>query len=192
MVRVTAEVVGHIGGRTMKAMKLNRSLNLDSTLGPVTFFAIALIGLFYVKWMPYYDRAFVAAAHHSIGQSILIGRAASPPSFSWNAALDYALTYGNAIWKAMVLGLLLGSGVQALLPADWVARVLGKAGLGAAVMGGLLAIPGMMCTCCAAPVVIGLRERQASPVAQSPSGWAIRSSIPPRLFSWASSWAGVG
>jgi hypothetical protein len=29
--------------------------------------------------------------------------------------------------------------------------------------GGLMAIPRMMCTCCAAPVVLGLRERQASP-----------------------------
>jgi len=27
----------------------------------------------------------------------------------------------------------------------------------------LLALPGMMCTCCAAPVVVGLRARQASP-----------------------------
>ena len=131
--------------------------------GPLIFFTIVIVGLFYVKWQPYYDRAFVAAAHHSIGSSILMGKAASPPAFSWDAALGYALAYGNAIWKAMVLGLLLGSAVQALIPAEWVARVLGRAGLGAAVAGGFLAIPGMMCTCCAAPVVIGLRQRQASP-----------------------------
>ena len=142
---------------------MNRSLRINAAFGPLAFFAIAIVGLFYVKWLPYYDRAFVAAAHHSIGQSILMGRDASPPAFSWGAALSYALAYGNAIWKAMVLGLLLGSGVQALLPADWVAKVLGRVGLGAAVAGGLLAIPGMMCTCCAAPVVVGLRERQASP-----------------------------
>ncbi len=63
----------------------------------------------------------------------------------------------------MVLGLLLGSAIQALLPVNWVARVLGRTGFGSAVAGGLLAIPGMMCTCCAAPVVVGLRERQAAP-----------------------------
>src|ERR1700677_2461849 len=129
----------------------------------MTFVAIAVGGLFYVKWFPYYNRAFVAAATHSIGQSILTGGAADPPRPSLSAALDYAWVYGRAIWQAMTLGLLLGSAIQALLPSDWVARALGKTGFGSVAAGGLLAIPGMMCTCCAAPVVVGLRQRQASP-----------------------------
>jgi uncharacterized protein len=132
-------------------------------LGSITFVAIAIAGLFYVKWFPYYNRAFVAATNHSIGQSILMGTAASPPAPSLDAALGYALAYGKAIWQAMVLGLLLGSAIQALLPVNWVARLLGRSGFGSAVAGGLLAIPGMMCTCCAAPVVVGLRARQAAP-----------------------------
>jgi hypothetical protein len=126
------------------------------------FFALAIAGLAYVKWLPYWDRAFTAAATHSIGQSILMGKAASAPPASVDAALAYGLAYGKAIWKAMVLGLLLGSGAQALLPADWIARLLGKHRFGSAVAGGLLALPGMMCTCCAAPVVAGLRRQQAS------------------------------
>lgn len=127
------------------------------------FLLLAIAGLFYVKWYPYYGRAFVAASQHSIGHSILMGDAASAPAPSWNAALGYALAYGNAIWKAMVLGLLLGSGIQALLPASWVQRVLGRRGFGSVLAGGFLAMPGMMCTCCAAPVVVGLRQHQASP-----------------------------
>jgi uncharacterized membrane protein YraQ (UPF0718 family) len=127
------------------------------------FAAVALAGLIYVKWLPYWDKAFVAAAQHSIGKSILMGEAARAPAPSWDAALAYALAYGKAIWKAMVLGLLLGSGVQALLPADWVARLLGGKGFRGALAGGLVALPGMMCTCCAAPVVVGLRRQQASP-----------------------------
>jgi uncharacterized membrane protein YraQ (UPF0718 family) len=63
----------------------------------------------------------------------------------------------------MVLGLLLGSGVQALLPGKWVARLLGGTGFGSVAAGGILSIPGMMCTCCAAPVVAGLRAQKASP-----------------------------
>lgn len=64
----------------------------------------------------------------------------------------------------MVLGLLLGSAIQALLPARAIARLLGRTGFGSVVAGGLLSLPGMMCTCCAAPVVVaGLRARQASP-----------------------------
>lgn len=127
------------------------------------FVLLAVAGLLYVKWMPYYHRAFVAASQHAIGHSILMGDAASAPAPSWDAALGYALAYGKAIWQAMVLGLLLGSGIQALLPADWVQRVLGCRGFGSVLAGGLLAVPGMMCTCCAAPVVVGLREHRASP-----------------------------
>jgi hypothetical protein len=41
--------------------------------------------------------------------------------------------------------------------------VLGRSGFGSVAAGGLLSLPGMMCTCCAAPVVAGLRARHASP-----------------------------
>jgi uncharacterized membrane protein YraQ (UPF0718 family) len=130
---------------------------------PLAVFALLAVGgLLYVKWLPYYDRAFLAAGTHSIGKSILMGGQAHAPAPSLDAALAYALAYGKAIWKAMVLGLLLGSAVQALLPAGWVARVLGGQRFGSALAGGMLALPGMMCTCCAAPVVAGLRQRQAS------------------------------
>ena len=38
-----------------------------------------------------------------------------------------------------------------------------ETGFGSVAAAGVLSIPSMMCTCCAAPVVVGLRERQASP-----------------------------
>jgi len=142
---------------------MNTTRQAAPASGWLIFLLLAVAGLFYVKWFPYYHRAFTAASTHSIGSSILMGNAASPPAPSLDAALGYAWAYGKAIWQAMVLGLLLGSAVQALLPAHWVAKVLGKTGFGSVAAGGLLAIPGMMCTCCAAPVVVGLRERQASP-----------------------------
>ncbi|RKN95720.1 permease [Burkholderia mallei] len=144
-------------------MSSSRSYTPHPALGLATFVVLAVAGLFYVKWFPYYHKAFAAAEHHSIGQSILMGAAAHAPQPSLQAALDYAWAYGKAIWQAMVLGLLLGSAVQALLPAHWVARALGGTGFGSVAAGGLLALPGMMCTCCAAPVVAGLRERDASP-----------------------------
>ncbi|MGA7780572.1 MAG: permease, partial [Paraburkholderia sp.] len=109
--------------------------------GWLIFLLVAVLGLFYVKWFPYYHRAFTAAATHSIGKSILMGTDASPPAPSLGAALGYAVAYGKAIWQAMVLGLLLGSAVQVLLPVQWIARVLGKTGFGSVAAGGLLAIP---------------------------------------------------
>jgi uncharacterized protein len=126
---------------------------------------IAVAGLLYVKWTPYYHKAFLAAANHAIGKSILTGSASQAPAPSWQAAVDYALAYGKAIWQAMVLGLLLGSALQEFAPRAWIARVLGQTGFRSVALGGLLAIPGMMCTCCAAPVVIGLRRANVSAAA---------------------------
>ncbi len=105
--------------------------------------AIAVGGLFYVKWNPYFHRAFVAAAQHSIGASIVSGKAAAAPEPSVAAALGYAWAYGKAIWQAMVLGLVLGAGIQALIPRDWLARVLGINFSGVA-LAGAAAVPGMM------------------------------------------------
>lgn len=126
---------------------------------------IAIAGLFYVKWMPYYHKAFLAADNHFIGKSILMGAAARAPAVSWHSALDYALAYGKAIWQAMVLGLLLGSAIQEFAPRAWIARQLGRSDVRSVTLGGLLALPAMMCTCCAAPVVIGLRRANASAAA---------------------------
>lgn len=134
----------------------------NPALGLAVFILIAVVGLYYVKWFPYYHKAFLAAARHSIGDSIITGKAAVAPSPSWHAALDYALVYGKAIWQALIVGLLLGSAVQSLLPRQWIIRVLGRTGFGSIAAGGMLALPSMMCTCCAAPVVVGLRKSRAS------------------------------
>lgn len=126
---------------------------------------IAVAGLLYVKWMPYYHKAFLAASNHSIGKSILMGAAAQAPSASWHSAVDYGLAYGKAVWQAMILGLLLGSAIQEFAPRAWIARQLGRSDVRSVTLGGLLAMPAMMCTCCAAPVVIGLRRANASAAA---------------------------
>ncbi len=150
----------------MNTPQYDASLSAASTnpaLRWMTFLAVVVLGLFYVKWSPYYHRAFFAAAHHSIGSSILTGSAANPPAPSLHAAFDYARTYAKAIWKALVLGLLVGSAIQVLIPPQSIARALGATRFRSVATAGLLAIPGMMCTCCAAPVVAGLRARCAAP-----------------------------
>lgn len=129
----------------------------------VLFALIVCIGLAYVKWAPYYDRAFIAANTHSIGTSILTGKASTAPAPSWEAALSYAVAYFNSVWKAVVLGLLLGSLVQVLIPRNWVQRFFGGDGFGSIARAGVASLPGMMCSCCAAPVAVGLRASSASP-----------------------------
>jgi uncharacterized membrane protein YraQ (UPF0718 family) len=137
---------------------MRNNVRVESALGALTVLLLAVGGLAVVKWIPYYDKALLAFTHHSIGNSILTGGADRPPAPSLHSALDYGLAYGRSIWKAMVLGLLVGSAVQTLLPRQWIASVFGRSGLGALVVGGIASLPMMMCTCCAAPVVTGLRE----------------------------------
>lgn len=126
------------------------------------FFAILVAGLYFVKWHPYYLRSFVAASRHSIGGSILTGGAGSAATPSWETAWHYAVAYGKAIWQAMLLGLLVGSGVQAILPPRWIERLFGRVGVRGVAAGGLAAVPSMMCTCCTAPVVVGLRRARST------------------------------
>ena len=125
---------------------------------PALFFLVVILGLWYVKWQPYYGKAFTAADTHSIGKSIIADAADSP----LRAALDYAMVYFLAVWKAAVLGVLLGSLIQVLIPRDWLARTLGQPRFRGTLLGTLFSLPGMMCTCCAAPVAAGMRRQQVS------------------------------
>lgn len=125
---------------------------------PLLFLIIAAAGLYYVKWSPYYLKSFVAASNHSIGGSIIDDHQISPIS----AAIAYAQVYFLAIWKAAVLAVILGSLLQVLIPRDWLLRLFGRAGFGSTLRGGLFALPGMMCSCCAAPVAAGLRKQNVS------------------------------
>ncbi|WP_371377197.1 permease [Sporomusa aerivorans] len=131
-------------------------------LFPMAFLLVAVVGLFIIKWNPYYDRAFVAAATHSIGSSIITGKSAAAPIPSWAAALGYATDYFKAVWKAVILGLLLGSLVQVLIPRNWVMRVFGGKNFSSTAAASAASLPGMMCSCCAAPVTAGLRTCAAS------------------------------
>ena len=143
----------------MSGTQVNRKHIL---LGTLTLGLVVVAGLYIVKWNPYFYKAISAASSHSIGESILSGTQAAPPEPSLGAALSYAGDYFVAVWKALVLGLLIGSGVQALLPREWLTKALGRAGFGSTTIAAALAVPSMMCTCCAAPVAVGLRKCRAS------------------------------
>jgi uncharacterized protein len=65
---------------------------------------------------------------------------------------------GMTFWNALVLGLLLGSGVQTLMAREWVRRLPGEPGYGALVAATPISVPSVMCTSCAAPVAVGPRR----------------------------------
>ena len=107
--------------------------------------AIAVVGLLIVKWQPYFQRTLTIIASGAYpGSSILTGKEAAPPEASLAAAFGYAQAYFLAIWQAFVLALLLGATLETLVPKDWVLRVLGSSRLRSSLLGGVLALPGMM------------------------------------------------
>jgi len=130
------------GGRPQGGAKA--ALDRRSVVGAGVLAGIAVGGLFYVKWDPYFHRALTAAAQHSIGASIISGRASGAPAPSVAAALGYAWAYGKAIWQAMILGLVLGAGVQAVVPRDWLAKLLGRSSFSGVAAAGLASVPSMM------------------------------------------------
>ena len=126
------------------------------------FLIIVLAGEWYVKWNPYYHKAFIAAASHSIGSSIVSGKGDAAPAVSIAAAWQYAVKYYLAVWQAVILGVVVGAAVQVLIPRDWILKVLGQRNASSVVAAGALSIPGMMCTCCSAPIVVGLRKQNVA------------------------------
>lgn len=127
------------------------------------FFVVAIVGLFYVKWSPYYAKAFTAAHNHTLGGSIVSGHLAAPPGVGLQAGLEYSLAYLKAIWQALLLGLALGAGVQALLPRVAIGQLF--AGSRGSLRAGAFAVPSMMCTCCCAPIAVGMIESGAGTTA---------------------------
>jgi uncharacterized membrane protein YraQ (UPF0718 family) len=123
------------------------------------FFAVAIAGLFYVKWSPYYAKAFIAAQNHTLGGSIVSGHLSAPPGVGLKAGLEYSIAYLKAIWQALLLGLALGAGVQALLPRLAIGQLF--AGSRGSLRAGAFAVPSMMCTCCCAPIAVGMIESGA-------------------------------
>ncbi len=113
-------------------------------LGGVLFAIVMVLGLFIVKWQPYYHKALLAAARHNIGTSILSGKAPTPPAASWSSAAGYVKTYLAAVWQAWVLGILAGAAVQTLIPKDWVSRLLGRNNWTSTLVACLAATPSMM------------------------------------------------
>jgi len=124
--------------------------------GILIFFALAIVGLFFVKWSPYYAKGFLAAQNHSIGTSIVSGGQSASPGVSLQAGFDYSIAYMKAIWQALVLGLILGAGVETALPRMGLHQLF--AGRKGTLRATAFALPSMMCTCCCAPVAVGMIE----------------------------------
>ncbi|PRZ43598.1 hypothetical protein CLV47_102288 [Antricoccus suffuscus] len=126
---------------------------------------IAVAGLAWAKWVPYWGKATGAAGSHAwAGTNILnAGGVESGDAPSWAAGWSFTTAYAESIWKALLVALLLGCAIQVLVkPSFFVSLLSRQRTLSSAVAGAVSAMPSMMCTCCTAPVVRSLRKSGAS------------------------------
>lgn len=154
-------------------------------VGSLAFALVTVAALTWAKWYPYWLKLFAVAGSHSLGPSIVTGKAAAPPAPSLQAALDYAVAYGQSIWVALVAGLLIASAVEAFLPKHLLLSMFrhNRGSVTGTVAGGLLAMPSMMCTCCSAPVAVSIR-RQGVPVASALAYWVGNPVINPATLAF--------
>jgi uncharacterized protein len=138
-------------------------MNVRKAIIPITIFALIVIfSMSYAKWYPYFFKVIHVSSTHSLGSSIITGKSANAPAVGWHAAIGYTVAYVKSIWVALIAGLLIGSGVQTLLPSKWLFRVLGRTGWKSSTLATVAAVPSMMCTCCSAPIVVSLKKRNVS------------------------------
>ncbi len=129
--------------------------------------AVATGVLLWSKWGPYAGQILELSVTGHRGEHadlLHVGgvQPGDPPS--WTAAVSFTSAYFAEVARALVAALVLSAAVQACLPREMTARWFGgRTGLSGALLGGGLAAPTMMCTCCAAPVAVTLRRHGASP-----------------------------
>ena len=130
---------------------------------------VAVIGLSWAKWLPYSDRvAGIAGSGTYPGKSIL-GTGAGDGAFG--RAWEFTVAYSLAVWKALLAAMVIAACVDVLVPRRWLLRALGRRSpVGGSLAGGVAALPGMMCTCCTAPLAVTMR-RAGVPVPAALAFW---------------------
>ena len=128
----------------------------------ILFIILTVALVYYAKWGPYSHKVFVVAAKHTLGASIVTGKSSRSPAPSWQAAWTYTWTYFKDIWSALLAGLVVGAGVESLLPPGWLTKTFGQIGWKSRLLATVAAVPSMMCTCCSSPIVVNLKRQNVS------------------------------
>lgn len=132
--------------------------------GLAAFLLIAVVALWWAKWAPYADRLRITDATGAYPGHDVLAKAGRPGAApSWSGAWSFLKAYAVAVWPALVAGLLIAAAVETLLPRRWLLRALGRDGARGRAGAAAASLPGMMCTCCTAPIVRSLRRSGVTP-----------------------------
>jgi uncharacterized membrane protein YraQ (UPF0718 family) len=138
----------------------------------LSFLLLACALLAWAKWLPYQHKlVHLWRAPEWSGKDLLAtaGGPGSAPSFA--RAWAFTRAYFVAVLPAVVAGLTIAAGIQALVSRRRLLGLLGRSSPGrSSLAGGLLSLPSLMCTCCTAPVAATLR-REGAPTAAALAYW---------------------
>lgn len=136
-------------------------------VGVLILAALFVAGLTWAKWLPYADKASGLGDTHTWSGGAIFAEAGAPgaaPTLS--GAWEFTTAYFSSVWKAALVALLVAAAIDALVPRAWLVRVMNRRSVfGQALAGGSASLPSLMCTCCTAPVAVGLRRRGAATAA---------------------------
>ncbi|WP_345505529.1 permease [Terrabacter aeriphilus] len=140
--------------------------------GVLVVLALLVAGLLWAKWLPYAERTRTLSATGAWSGSAIFGASGEPGSApSVAGALDFTRAYAAAVWKAALVALVVAAAIESLVPRRWFVRLMSRrSAVGQGVTGAALSLPSMMCTCCTAPVAIGLR-RKGAPIGATVAYW---------------------
>jgi hypothetical protein len=106
-------------------------------------------------------------AYKATGSLAVIGKVqatgALKPRFDLLAAgaFERTLSYFNAVWPALLFGVLISGAVRAFVSPRWLASLFGGGRVRSQVLAGLAGAPLMLCSCCVAPVFTSVYERSS-------------------------------
>lgn len=160
-----------------------RQQNRIGLVGVAVVLIAVVLGLTWAKWVPYADKAVSLSHTRTWAGTPLFGSAGKPggpPTLA--GAWQFTLDYFALVWKAAVVALVVAALLDSLVPRRWLSGVMARrTRVGQSTVAGALALPGMMCTCCAAPVAVGLRRRGA-PTAASVAYWLANPLLNPAVL----------
>jgi uncharacterized membrane protein YraQ (UPF0718 family) len=140
---------------------------LAGVLGVLVLAGLSVAGLLWAKWLPYAHKiSGLAGTHTWSGGAIFTASGPAGAAPSWSGAWQFTETYFGSVWHAALVALLVAAALDALVPRAWLVRVMNRrTRFGQALVGGSVALPSLMCTCCTAPVAVSLRRRGAATAA---------------------------
>lgn len=151
--------------------------------GVLVLVLVFVAGLLWAKWIPYGQKANHLSVTHAWSGGTMFADSGKPgalPSFA--GARHFAWIYFQEVWKGFLVALVIAAAFDALVPRDWLLRVLNRrTRFGQAVAGGTAGLPSLMCTCCSSPLVVGLRKRGAGTTA-SLAYWVANPLLNPAVF----------